>query len=227
MVEADRKVPLNAPRLRVAVDATPLLGVRTGVGRYVEHLLAELAQSRDDLKMRAAAFSLRRRSALRTLPSGMRVVHRPAPARLLQRAWRRADVPWAEVLTGRVGVVHGTNFVLPPPRRAAGVVTIHDLTFLHYPDLVDAASLAYRELVPRAVRRAAAVLTPTRAIADEVVDAYRVPADRVRVTPLGVDASWAGATAERPAPRRSGTCSLSALSSRARASTSCWTLTGR
>ncbi len=79
-------------------------------------------------------------------------------------------------------------------------MTVHDLTFLHYPDLVDAASLAYRELVPRAVRRAAAVLTPTRAIADEVVDAYRVPADRVRVTPLGVDASWAGATAERPAP---------------------------
>ncbi len=44
------KSRLNAPRLRVAVDATPLLGVRTGVGRYVEHLLAELAQSRDDLR---------------------------------------------------------------------------------------------------------------------------------------------------------------------------------
>ena len=50
-------------RLRVALDATPLLGVRTGVGRYVEHLVAELPTLTDDLDLHAVAFSLRRRSA--------------------------------------------------------------------------------------------------------------------------------------------------------------------
>lgn len=177
-------------RLRVAVDATPLLGVRTGIGRYVEHLTAELAGRPGEVSLRAIALSLRRRSALRQLPAGVRAVHRPAPARLLQRSWARGGGPPAEWLTGQVDVVHGTNFVLPPPRRTAGVVTVHDLTFLRYPELVDAASLAYRELVPRAVRAAAVVLTPTRAVADELAEAYQLPADRVRVTPLGVDPSW-------------------------------------
>jgi glycosyltransferase involved in cell wall biosynthesis len=125
-------------------------------------------------------------------------VHRPVPARLLHRAWLRSDLPPAEWLTGRVDVVHGTNFILPPPRRAAGVVTVHDLAFLHYPQLVDPASLRYRELVPRAVRRAAAVLVPTRAVASEVTEAYHVAANKVRVTPLGVDPSWFASPARPP-----------------------------
>lgn len=184
--------------MRVAVDATPLLGVRTGIGGYVEHLVTELA-GLPGIRIRAAAFSVRGRSALRALPPAVRAVHRPVPARLLHRAWLRGDRPPAEWLTGRVDVVHGTNFVLPPPRRAAGVVTVHDLAFLRFPELVDHASLRYRELVPRAVRRAAVVLAPTRAVAAELAEAYGVADERLRVTPLGVDATWLDAAPTRPA----------------------------
>jgi glycosyltransferase involved in cell wall biosynthesis len=188
---------LAANRLRVALDGTPLLGARTGIGRYVEHLCAELA-GMDNVDLRVAALSLRRRAPLRDLPGGAHLVHRPVPARLLHRAWTRGDWPRAELLTGRADIVHGTNFVLPPPRRAAGVVTVHDLAFLRYPDLVDAASLTYRELVPRAVRTARAVLVPSRAVADELNEAYALPHGRVHVTPLGVDPAWFEATASRP-----------------------------
>jgi glycosyltransferase involved in cell wall biosynthesis len=186
-----------ARRLRIGVDVTPLLGRRTGIGRYVENLIVELAAI-DSIELRAAAFSLRGRSALASLPAAVHTVHRPAPARLLNRAWMRGDLPPAEWLTGRVDVVHGTNFVLPPPRSAAGVVTVHDLSFLHYRDLVEAPSLAYRELVPRALARAAAVLTPSQAVADELIEAYRLSPDTVRVTPLGVDQAWLSAAPRQP-----------------------------
>lgn len=176
-------------RLRVGIDVTPLLGQRTGIGVYVENLVRELAVN-DDLALSAGAFSVRRRGALRTLPAGVRAVHRPVPARLLHRAWMRGGVPSAEVVLGRQDIVHGTNYVLPPPRNAAGVVNVHDLSFVHYPGLVNAASLSYRELVPRALSKAAAVLLLTQAMADEVAAQYRVPAERLHVTHLGVDASW-------------------------------------
>jgi len=183
--------------IRVAVDATPVLGARTGIGQYVAHLLRELALD-PTAQVQAAALSLRGRSGLRDLPAGISIVHRPLPARLLHQAWRRWDWPSAESVVGRVDVVHGTNFTLPPPRRAAGVVTVHDLAFIRYPDLVSAASLDYRELVPRALTRAAAVLTPTQAIATELVDTYSISPDRIRVTPMGVDDAWFSATAARP-----------------------------
>ena len=178
---------------RVVLDATPLLGPRTGVGRYVEHLVRELA-AMPSLEVVATAFTLRGAGALpAAVPPAVRVRHRPAPARALQAAWERLDLPPVEWLAGRADVVHGTNFLLPPLRRAVGVLTVHDLSYLRYPDTVAAASLRYRTLVPRGLRRAAVVLTPSHAVAAEVRDEYGL-GDRVVATPLGVDPDWFTAT---------------------------------
>ena len=47
--------------MRVGLDATPLLGARTGVGRYVEHLLKELTEppALAGVELVATAFTLR------------------------------------------------------------------------------------------------------------------------------------------------------------------------
>jgi len=74
----------------------------------------------------------------------------------LARAARRADV------------VHQP---LPAwtPTRVPQVVTVHDLGFERLPDCFDARFGAYaRRAHPFAARRAAAVLTPTRATADDI-----------------------------------------------------------
>lgn len=192
---------VSARPLTVALDATPLLGHRTGIGRYVQGLLAALAADAGDARLNlvAAAFTWRGRDGLRpAAPAAVRLAGRRAPARGLQELWARSEWPPAEWLTGRLDVLHGTNFVLPPLRRAGGVVTVHDLAYLHSPALVGAVSLRYRELVPRSLRRAALALTPTAAVAAELTEAYRLPADKVRVTPLGVDPAWAAA--DRPDP---------------------------
>ena len=194
--------------MRIALDATPLLGVRTGVGRYVEQLLRALAAGGDGLV--ATAFTLRGAGRLpAAVPAGVAVRHRPVPARVLRELWARAELPPVEWLAGRADVFHGTNFVLPPVRRTAGVVTVHDLSYLRTPETVAADSLRYRALVPRSLRRAAVVCTPSAAVADEVRAEYGLPADRVAVTPLGVDESWlateppaAGWLAARGLPER-------------------------
>ena len=169
--------------LRVGLDATPLLGVRTGIGRYVEQLDGHLPGAGIDVV--ATAFTLRGR-----LDLPVTVRQKPVPARVLQALWGRGPVPPVEWLTGRVPVFHGTNFVLPPVRRAAGVLTVHDLSYLRYPATVSAASLRYRSLVPRGLSRAAVVLTPSHAVASEVVAEYGLPPERVVATPLGVDPTW-------------------------------------
>jgi glycosyltransferase involved in cell wall biosynthesis len=79
------------------------------------------------------------------------------------------------------------------------VVTVHDLTYLRYPEMVTGASARYRSLVPRALRRGAVAVTPSAAVAAEVADAYGLASDRLVVTPLGVDDSWRRATPPDPA----------------------------
>lgn len=175
--------------MRLGLDATPLLGARTGIGRYTQQLLEALTGGPDQLV--ATAFTLRGRGALE-VPPGVAVRSRPLPARGLQEAWARSELPPVEWLTGRVDVFHATNFVLPPLRRARGVVTVHDLAFLRMTDTVSAASARYRTLVPRSLRRAAVVVTPSEAVAEQVREAYG-PAVPVLAVPHGVAPAWAAA----------------------------------
>lgn len=189
--------------LRVAVDATPLLGRPTGVGVFVAGALDALA-GHDDLDLVGYALSLRGRAALPgRLPPGVTPVVRPMPAGALLAAWRVADGPPVEWWTGPVDVVHGTNFTAPPSRRAGAVVTVHDLTPMRFPELAGPRTKAFPALVRRALRRGAFVHTPSAFVAAEVVDFLGAAPDRVVAVHHGVPPVLARAAADAapPVPR--------------------------
>ena len=176
--------------LRVLLDGTPLLGDRTGIGRYTASLSEELA-SMSDLDTRAVAFTLRGWRRLRSvLPHGARARGMPVSARLLRACWLRSAFPPVELFAGPADVVHGTNFVLPGTANAAGVLTIHDLAFLDAPHELPPGDRNLPELVRTSARRADVICTPTRAVAVAVAERLGVDRDKVVVTPLGVDPAW-------------------------------------
>jgi glycosyltransferase involved in cell wall biosynthesis len=198
--------------MKVGLDATPLLGPQTGVGRYVAALAGALAGLpgpepeevvlvpftwRGTADLPRVVATLERAWAPRA--GRLRCGRRRVPARLLQAAWTRLPVPPVEWLAGPVDVFHATNYMAPPARRAAGVVTVHDLSYLRYPEMVTAASARYLELVPRALGRGAVVCTPTAAIAAEVADTYRLAPERLVVTPLGIGPAFRRAVPPDPA----------------------------
>jgi glycosyltransferase involved in cell wall biosynthesis len=172
--------------LRVAVDATPLIGHRTGVGEFCRGALGGLA-GRTDVAVSAFAVSWRRRQRLgEALPAGVPSAQRAMPARPLQWSWRRFGRPSAEWFVGERDVVHGTNFVVPPTRRAGRVVTVHDLTAVRFPEMCDRPTLAYPELIRRAVRAGAFVHTPSMFVAAEVIESFGADPDRVRAVHSGI-----------------------------------------
>lgn len=179
--------------MQITLDATPLLGRRTGVGRYVEGVVAELpaALARRGIAARVSATTWTARGGrLENLPPGVTQVGPRVPARLLRALWQHGSVPRIETLVGDVDVFHGTNFVSPPTRRAREVVMVHDLTYLDHSATVSRESLVYRELVPRALDRGAHVVTPSHTVAEAVRARYGLGAERVTATPLGVDGEW-------------------------------------
>lgn len=165
--------------MRVAVDVTALHDARTGVGVVTAELLARLA-ARDDLELIGYSVSWRGRHALADLVDpAVEVATRPMAARPLRAAWRLGDRPAIERFTGPVDVVFGPNFVVPPSRRAARVALVHDLTAWRFPELCTRDTLQYPALVQRAVRGGAHVVTPTRAVADEVLAVVGARPERV------------------------------------------------
>jgi len=177
--------------LRVAVDATSLLGVRTGVSRVTSGLLDELAR-REDLAVSAYAVTWRGREGLaESLPRAVRAAPRPFPARVTRVFWPRVRWPSVEGWTGPVDVVHATNYVAPPARVPV-LVSVHDLSFIRYPELCTGDAARFPRLVQVAIDRGAVVHTDSAFVAAEVRDYYGLPEDRVVHVAPGLDDAPAG-----------------------------------
>ncbi len=173
-----------AGRLRVALDATPLMNRRTGVGVMTAALFDHLRKSEaTDLHGYVVSWRARQRY-LQATPDGATPLRLRWPARLCHRLWQRSDLPR---LPGDWDIVHGTNYVVPPSRSGARLVTVHDLTAWRFPQLVDRHSRAYPTLLRRAVDSGAEIHCVSSAIAREVVEELAVDAAIVHVVPNGFD----------------------------------------
>src|SRR5438445_4694197 len=155
--------------IRLALDGTPLLGPRSGVGEVVGGIAPELAR-RPGLEMVAYALTLRgRHDLVAHLPPGVRAATRAYSARLVRQAWLRSEHPRIERWTGPVDVVHSTNYV-GPPTRARSIISVYDLGFVRFPELCTADALQYPMLLERAIARGAWIQATSDAVAGEIIE---------------------------------------------------------
>jgi glycosyltransferase involved in cell wall biosynthesis len=108
----------------------------------------------------------------------------------LARLWHRARLPVpVELFTGRVDLFYSPDFVLPPALPGTRtVLTVHDLSFLHYPDHFVPKLVRYlSRVVPRSVARADRVLADSEATRNDLTRLMDVAPEKVTVLYSGVD----------------------------------------
>jgi glycosyltransferase involved in cell wall biosynthesis len=145
--------------LKVAIDAGPLHGARTGVGNAVAWSIDALREL-DDIELAPYVISAR----ARTRRPERRL---PIPASAALRLWAHTSTPVDRWL-GHPDIVHGTNYVVPPT-RCARLVSVYDCWFLDHPE----------DAVPD-VRRAGVVLRRAVAEGAHVVTSSDATTRRVR-----------------------------------------------
>jgi glycosyltransferase involved in cell wall biosynthesis len=108
----------------------------------------------------------------------------------LYESWLRFRWPSVERATGPVDVCHATALV-PAPTRAPLVVTVHDLAFLRAPDSFTRHGVrVMRRSLERIARHADIVVCPSQATMADL-EAAGIGTERLRLVPLGVDATVA------------------------------------
>ncbi len=176
--------------MRVGMDFRPAMGPRTGIGRYVAALSAELAGGGVDLRL-YGVFLRGNRAARRRAPGGARLVAWPVPA-ILMDLLGTTGVLSADRVLGGCDLFHHTDYVLCRVNGSTRqVMTLHDLAFLRSPDWhTPQARYALTKLARRAAARCDGVCVPSRATARDCEERLGLSRDRVFVTPLGVDAPF-------------------------------------
>jgi glycosyltransferase involved in cell wall biosynthesis len=187
--------------VRVLIDYRPALRQPSGAGEYTHQLvraLSALSAEGDKARLELTLFSSSWKDRLVDpgLP-GVQTVDRRIPVRLLNLFWHRVEWPAAEMITGcRYDVTHSSHPLLLPARRAAKVVTIHDLHFLTHPGRTRAEIRRdYPALARRHARRADRILVPSRFTAAQVAERFEIASDRIVVCPPGAP-EWPARTVQ-------------------------------
>lgn len=90
-------------------------------------------------------------------------------------------LPWV-ALRGGYDLLHVT-YNAPPVSPCPTVVTIHDISFEHYPEFFSPRDLLIlKTLVPLSARRAAHIITVSEHARGEIIERYHVPAEKISVT---------------------------------------------
>ena len=169
----------------------------TGTGVYAARLLEALTRSPDlDIKV------------FEGWPDGTRGGSRLR--RMLKiggnLVWTHLDLPF-RVWKGGFDVLHSPAFVAPVKAPCPTVITVHDVTYLLYPEHFTAWWVRYlRSVMPASIRSASAIICPSQHSKRDVVEAYKIPEAKVHVVWQGVDHQqfYPGAPLEEAWARQAG-----------------------
>lgn len=118
----------------------------------------------------------------------------PTENRLARIAWEQLAWPWLAA-RHQIDLLHSMAFVTPWLSRRPAVVTVFDLSFMHFPEAFPVAQRWYlTSQTVRSVRRARRVITISESGRQDVHRFFGVPLARIDVVYPGVD------TVYRPLP---------------------------
>lgn len=172
--------------MRILVDYRSALRTRTGAGEYIHEIVRAYTATYSD-RVTIFTSSWKHRPAPGVAAElGADCVDRRVPVRVLNLLWHRLEWPPAEWLAGSADVVHAAHPLLIPARRAAQVVTIHDLFFLTASQRTRAEIRRdYPALAAAHARRADAIVTPSAYTTRLVAERFGVDPGRIYMCPPG------------------------------------------
>ncbi len=172
--------------MKIALELQPCCGNRSGIGIYT-YELARRMRDGDGLEFYGNLFNfMGRRDNARALAGiGMPLkTCRLMPYGVYRRIWGLVPIPYEALFPGGADLSVFFNYVVPPRLRGRVMTTVHDLTYLRYPETMDPKNLRHlRAGMERSVARSDAILTVSEFSKREIVELLGVPAQRVKVVP--------------------------------------------
>jgi len=171
--------------MRIGIDTRIVHYVRGGIPNYVLHLLEALASLDADTDY----YVLHSRKDQNPPLPGQNF----HPVACWTPAHHRLE-RWAlgiEVMRLGLDLLHTTDFIPPAFGYHRSVITVHDLTFLHYPQFLTAESYAYyNQQIRWAVHRADHILADSHVTKSDLISLLDVPPEEVTVIHLAADSAF-------------------------------------
>lgn len=127
--------------MRIGIDISQAVYEGTGVGKYVRELIPRLIQFAPQHEFVLFAGTLRQKTkiqkfvhAIQKTTSNVEVKIIFLPPTLLDLLWNKLHIVPITWFIGKVDIFWSSDWTQPPLGGAIGMTTIHDVSFLHFPE---------------------------------------------------------------------------------------------
>lgn len=173
----------------VAIDYTPAIRQRAGIGRIIRGQVQALIDLQPDFDIRLFVVGPVTPAEQDVAPLDLHTT--PISERNMVRLWHRLNSPVPQVewfAGGALDLFHATDFVMAPNRATHKFVTVHDLAFLYYPDAAMPSLHRYLNVVvPRSIHRADHLLADSHHTAHDLTQEWGISPDSITVVQGAVD----------------------------------------
>lgn len=164
----------------------------SGVANYTR-LLAEALDRTSDTDVRAAYFDfLNRQPNPQLSPKKPLEKNSLMPLRIYAKLQSYGFAPPFDFFLPKVDLTIFPNFATwPSVRTNYRAAVVHDLTYLYFPEVVEAKNLAHlRRVIPRSIKQADFIITVSETVKAELVKEFSLPPEKCVVTTVPPDATY-------------------------------------
>ncbi|MDJ0729375.1 MAG: glycosyltransferase family 1 protein [Crocosphaera sp.] len=178
---------------KVCIDATPVRGKLTGIGVYTLNLISALYQRQEtenfslDIYFHPSVKNWLKRnlSTPDLLSQYLQVSCLPIPVSLANILAKYSPfiLPYFDKYLDNPNIIQGTDHYVFPYKEAAKIMTIHDLTFVKYPQYSTKIVKGYLERIKRCLSWTDAIITFSENTKQDIVELLNIDPNIIYVTP--------------------------------------------
>jgi len=167
--------------MKIGIDARIYGPKQTGIGNYVKYLIEHLA--RIDKKNEYVIF-LKKEDFASYAPPSFR--HKKILAPYSWYSFQEQTCFLKTILDHRLDLFHFPHFNVPLFYNKPFIASIHDLTPMFIRQTSFLRKRAYDFVLSHAIKKSRAIITPTRAVKNDILANFSVTSEKIHVIPEGI-----------------------------------------
>ncbi|XHU95733.1 MAG: glycosyltransferase family 4 protein [cyanobacterium endosymbiont of Rhopalodia gibba] len=177
---------------KVCLDGTPLRGKLSGIGVYVLNIIASLAKLQEiehfELEIyfhpSVKNWFLRNFSTPYFLTYYPQVSILPIPVTIADMLAKYPNpiLSHFEGYLNKPNILHGTDHYVYPYRKSRKIMTIHDLTFLKYPQYSTTLVQGYWKRIKRCLTWTDLIITFSESTKQDIIEYFNINSERIKIT---------------------------------------------
>lgn len=174
----------------VSLDLEPCFNNRSGIGIYTYNIAKNLTKFKD-LELYSELFSFLGKNKFDANYNELRVkahICKLFNYGIYRRVWNVIPATYNQLLNTHSDIYHFFDYIVPPRIEGKVITTIHDMTYLLYPEMVEKKTMKRIEKdILYSVNRADKIVTVSESSKNDIIKLLNVDKNKIEVVYNGVE----------------------------------------